>query len=160
AALGTPPEGRLAGRRREWERFWRIVEEKLASVEAELDLQQAAEIARAAPSCLLCYEADWRVCHRRRIAEILAQRRGFTVHHLAVRNCGTSGPPSWGQNDHQEILPHRTCFGGLLPARISGMRPAAGRVHLASTDPGDRAGNGAGVVHDEIRTRRNNRENR
>jgi len=96
AALGTPPEGRLAGRRREWERFWRIVEEKLASVEAELDLQQAAEIARAAPSCLLCYEADWRVCHRRRIAEILAQRRGFTVHHLAVRNCGTSGPPSWG----------------------------------------------------------------
>ena len=27
AALGTPPEGRLANRRREWERFWGIVEE-------------------------------------------------------------------------------------------------------------------------------------
>ena len=96
AALGTPPEGRLAGRRRQWDRFWGIVEEKLASVEAELDLLQAAEIAQGAPSCLLCYEADWRVCHRRRVAEILAQRRGFAVHHLAVRNCGTSGPPSWG----------------------------------------------------------------
>jgi len=24
-ALGTPPEGRLAGRRREWDRFWGIV---------------------------------------------------------------------------------------------------------------------------------------
>jgi uncharacterized protein (DUF488 family) len=50
-ALGTPPEGRLANRRREWERFWGIVEEKLARPESELDLRQAAEIARAAPSC-------------------------------------------------------------------------------------------------------------
>ena len=45
AALGTPPEGRLAGRRREWDRFWAIVDEKLGRPEAELDLQQAAEIA-------------------------------------------------------------------------------------------------------------------
>src|SRR5437016_3194025 len=30
-ALGTPPEGREAGRRREWDRFWRIVEDKLAT---------------------------------------------------------------------------------------------------------------------------------
>ena len=60
-ALGTPPEGRLARPAPEWDRFWGIVEEKLACAEAELDLQQAAEIAEAAPSCLLCYEADWRV---------------------------------------------------------------------------------------------------
>jgi uncharacterized protein (DUF488 family) len=83
AALGTPPEGRLAGRRHEWEQFWGIVEEKLARPEAELDLRQAADIAKAAPSCLLCYEADWHVCHRRRIAEILVQRNGFAVRHLA-----------------------------------------------------------------------------
>ena len=88
AALGTPPEGRLANRRREWERFWHIVDEKLARAEAELDLRQAAKIADAAPSCLLCYEADWRVCHRRRIAQILAQRHGFDVHHLAVHDTG------------------------------------------------------------------------
>jgi uncharacterized protein (DUF488 family) len=83
-ALGTPPEGRLAGRRREWERFWGIVDEKLASVEAELDLRQTADIAKASPSCLLCYEADWRVCHRRRIAEILAERDGFGIRHLGA----------------------------------------------------------------------------
>ena len=88
AALGTPPEGGLANRRREWARFWGIVEEKLARPEAELDLRQAAEIAERAPSCLLCYEADWRVCHRRRIAEILVQRHGFDVHHLAVHDTG------------------------------------------------------------------------
>src|SRR6266851_891028 len=30
-ALGTPPEGREANRRRDWARFWNIVETKLAS---------------------------------------------------------------------------------------------------------------------------------
>jgi uncharacterized protein (DUF488 family) len=85
AALGTPPEGRLANRRREWDRFWGIVEQKLARPEAELALQEAADIAQVAPSCLLCYEADWQICHRRRVAEILAQRHGFTVRHLAAR---------------------------------------------------------------------------
>jgi uncharacterized protein (DUF488 family) len=83
-ALGTPPEGRLANRRREWDRFWAIVEEKLARPEAELALREAAEIAKAAPSCLLCYETDWQICHRRRVAEILAQRHGFAVSHLKV----------------------------------------------------------------------------
>jgi uncharacterized protein (DUF488 family) len=83
-ALGTPPEGRLANRRREWDRFWGIVEEKLARPEAELALQEAGEIAEAAPSCLLCYEADWQICHRRRVAEILAERHGFALSHLKV----------------------------------------------------------------------------
>ena len=82
-ALGTPPEGRMAGRARQWDRFWGIVEDKLASAEAELALQQAAETARRTPACLLCYEADWRQCHRRRVAEILADRHGFMVQHLS-----------------------------------------------------------------------------
>ncbi len=87
-ALGTPPEGREAGRKREWQRFWGIVELKLASAEAELALQQAAASAQEGASCLLCYEADWHVCHRRRIAEILAARHGFTLHHLSVADSG------------------------------------------------------------------------
>ena len=56
--LGTPPEGREANHRRQWERFWGIVETKLASAEAELALQQAAAVARDGASCLLCYEAE------------------------------------------------------------------------------------------------------
>jgi uncharacterized protein (DUF488 family) len=87
-ALGTPPEGRLAGRRREWDRFWGIVDEKLARPEAEFALQEAGEIAKAAPSCLLCYEADWQICHRRPVAEILAQRQGFAVSHLVIGGAG------------------------------------------------------------------------
>jgi uncharacterized protein (DUF488 family) len=87
-ALGTPPEGREANRRREWERFWGIVELKLATAEAELALQQAAAVAQEGTSCLLCYEADWRQCHRRRVAEILNTRHGFTLHHLSVTDSG------------------------------------------------------------------------
>ena len=90
-ALGTPPEGREAGRRRDWDRFWHIVGERLSSAEAELAFHEAAQTARGGASCLLCYEADWRSCHRRRVAEILAERHGFTVRHLAVRD-GTEEP--------------------------------------------------------------------
>jgi uncharacterized protein (DUF488 family) len=81
-ALGTPPEGREANRRRDWPRFWRLVEERLATAEAELDLQRAADIAAARPACLLCYEADWGICHRRRVAELLQERQSFVVRHL------------------------------------------------------------------------------
>src|SRR5260221_9524430 len=56
-ALGTPPEGREANRMRDWDRFWRIVEARLATPEAAIDLERAADLAAAGPSCLLCYEA-------------------------------------------------------------------------------------------------------
>jgi uncharacterized protein (DUF488 family) len=82
-ALGTPPEGREANRRRDWGVFWRIVDDKLATAEAEHALAEAAAIAAQSPSSLLCYEADWRICHRSRVADILAARHRFTVHHLA-----------------------------------------------------------------------------
>ena|SRR5437899_58672 len=85
-ALGTPPEGREANKRRQWERFWRIVDDKLATGEAEHALQELAELAAAAPTCLLCYEADWHICHRRRVGEILAERHGFTIRPLSVAN--------------------------------------------------------------------------
>jgi len=85
-ALGTPPEGREAGRAGKWERFWGIVEAKLATPEADLALHEAAETAQRDASCLLCYEADWRGCHRRRVAEILSERHGFAIRHLGVIN--------------------------------------------------------------------------
>ena len=83
-ALGTPPEGREANHRREWERFWRIVGDKLATAEAEIALQRAAAIATETRCCLLCYEGDWRICHRRRVVEILVERHAFDVQHLTA----------------------------------------------------------------------------
>ncbi len=79
-ALGTPPEGRAAHRRRDWPVFWQIVEARLATTEATLALAQAAALAADEPSCLLCYEADPAICHRCRVAE----RMGARTCHLAV----------------------------------------------------------------------------
>jgi uncharacterized protein (DUF488 family) len=87
-ALGTPPEGREANRKRQWERFWRIVDERLATIEAEFAFQEAAAIASKTPTCLLCYEADHRICHRSRVADILAARHGFEVRHLGIDGIG------------------------------------------------------------------------
>jgi uncharacterized protein (DUF488 family) len=83
-ALGTPPEGREANHKRQWEKFWRIVDDRLASPEAEFALGEAAAVASKKPACLLCYEADWRICHRSRVADMLAARHGFAIRHLSV----------------------------------------------------------------------------
>ena len=83
-ALGTPPEGREANKRRQWQRFWTIVDDKLATAEAEHALRELTAIAAQAPTCLVCYEADWRICHRSRIGEILGQRHGFELRPLSV----------------------------------------------------------------------------
>jgi uncharacterized protein (DUF488 family) len=83
-ALGTPPEGREANRRRDWRRFWQIVDQRLATAEAALDLARAAGLATAEPCCLLCYEADPAICHRCRVADRLAASHGLTVQHLRV----------------------------------------------------------------------------
>jgi len=87
-ALGTPPEGREANRRREWATFWRIVDDKLATAEAELALSEAAVVAAESRCCLLCYEADPAICHRSRVADMLAARCGFTIQHLAPLAAG------------------------------------------------------------------------
>lgn len=83
-ALGTPPEGREANRRRQWDRFWPIVEASLATLEAGAALEQAAGLALAQRCCLLCFEADPCICHRLRVGALLAERHGFALRHLRV----------------------------------------------------------------------------
>lgn len=83
-ALGTPPAGREANRRRQWPLFWQIVEESLARPEAGEALTEAARAAAAAPAALLCYEAEACTCHRRRVGEMLAETRGFRIEDLRV----------------------------------------------------------------------------
>ena len=80
--LGTPKEGRLAARRGDMLLFWSIVEERMATPEAEFDLLRAVEIGCRKRSALLCFEADPHVCHRQRVADALAERFGFGVEHI------------------------------------------------------------------------------
>lgn len=81
--LGTPPEGRLAHRTGDQAAFRRIVEAQLATPAAVEALDALATLAIGRRACVMCYEADWRHCHRAAIIERL-EARGFTARHLSV----------------------------------------------------------------------------
>lgn len=83
-ALGTPKEGRVANKQKQWARFWSIVDARLATPEAEAALDAVAGLARRSRVALLCLEADPAICHRSRVAERVAARDGFTIEHLHV----------------------------------------------------------------------------
>jgi uncharacterized protein (DUF488 family) len=73
--LGTPPDIRVlfrAGRIDEARAAFRDYLETAATAEVDA---LAAELPGAPPTALLCLEADPATCHRRVVAEALAQRR-------------------------------------------------------------------------------------
>jgi uncharacterized protein (DUF488 family) len=80
--LGTPKEGRIANRARDFETFWRIVDEKMATDEAHADLDRAETLAREGTVALLCLEHEHATCHRSRVAADLQKRTGQEVEHL------------------------------------------------------------------------------
>ena len=83
--LGTPKEGRDAARSGNLEKFFDIYERQLATPEAREQLDELTTTVKSGrPVCLLCYERDVAHCHRRRIAELICQRTGIKVEHLAA----------------------------------------------------------------------------
>ena len=78
--LGTPKPGRDAARRGDRATLERIYETHLATTEAQLALVEAANLAGASRSCLLCFEADPTCCHRTLVGEALPN----PVTHLKV----------------------------------------------------------------------------
>jgi uncharacterized protein (DUF488 family) len=81
-ALGTPKPGRVAARAGRIGEMRAIYEAHLEEPEAQLQLAEAGELARTAKCALLCYEADAAGCHRRIIADRLADGSGLTVEDL------------------------------------------------------------------------------
>ncbi|MDR3466343.1 MAG: DUF488 domain-containing protein [Xanthobacteraceae bacterium] len=80
--LGTPKEGRLAARSGDVAALTRIYGAHLGTPQAREEMDELAALVKTAgPVCLLCYERDHRQCHRRFIAEIIAERD-----HVAVEN--------------------------------------------------------------------------
>jgi uncharacterized protein (DUF488 family) len=78
-ALGTPKAGREAARAGDAATMRRIYcEEVLASPPAHDALEDLAALAAERPVCLLCFERDPALCHRRLLAERLAPR-GFSA---------------------------------------------------------------------------------
>ena len=83
--LGTPKEGRDAARAGRLDALFAIYEKQLATPQAREQLDElTAIVAAGRPVCLLCYERDVNHCHRRRIAELICERTGAQVEHLAA----------------------------------------------------------------------------
>jgi uncharacterized protein (DUF488 family) len=77
--LGTPKAGRQAARAHDATLMRKIYcEEVLDTADGGLALDELCALAARAPTCLLCFERDPELCHRRVLAERMAMR-GFTI---------------------------------------------------------------------------------
>jgi uncharacterized protein (DUF488 family) len=81
-ALGTPKAGRIAARAGRAAEMEAIFSEHMETEAAQAGLAAAVTIASAAPACLLCFERDPHMCHRRLVAEAIAARTGQAIRHL------------------------------------------------------------------------------
>lgn len=84
--LGDPKEGREAARAGQFKLFEKIFTKHMTSAVAQRDLIVAGELIQEKNACLMCYESDHETCHRRIVADHLAQTTGLTVKHLAVQS--------------------------------------------------------------------------
>jgi uncharacterized protein (DUF488 family) len=83
--LGTPKEGRDAARAGNLAKLFDLYEKHIARPEAREQLDELTQLVRSGrPVCLLCYERDVEHCHRKRIAELICERTGLKVEHLAA----------------------------------------------------------------------------
>src|SRR5437764_2184209 len=83
--LGTPKEGRLAARAGDAKGLERIYAKHLKTPQAKEELDELrALIGNAGPVCILCYERDHKVCHRRFIAEAIHERDGVAIENLVA----------------------------------------------------------------------------
>lgn len=82
--LGTPKEGRMAARAGDGALMRRIYcDEVLATEPAQDAFRELEALARSEPICLLCFERDPANCHRRVLAQRLAEH-GFEIVDLMV----------------------------------------------------------------------------
>jgi uncharacterized protein (DUF488 family) len=82
--LGTPKEGRQAARAGDGALMRRIYcEEVLTSAPAQDAFRELAALAGDQPICLLCFERDPENCHRRVLAQRLAEQ-GWEIVDLTV----------------------------------------------------------------------------
>ena len=81
-ALGTPKAGRQAARAGHAGEMAEIFNEHMQTDAAQAALVTARDIAADAPACLLCFERDPHLCHRRIVADLIAAQTGQRIVHL------------------------------------------------------------------------------
>jgi uncharacterized protein (DUF488 family) len=81
--LGTPKNGREAARSGDMKALTKIYSAHLKTSQAKEEMDELASlVVKAGPVCILCYERDHNVCHRRFIAEIIETREGVKIENL------------------------------------------------------------------------------
>ena len=78
-ALGTPKPGRDAVRAGHPEQMIPIYRAHITGDRPQAELAQAISLARTERVCLLCFERDPAHCHRRLVAEMIAEHTGQQV---------------------------------------------------------------------------------
>ncbi len=80
--LGTPKDGRIAARAGRVEEMHAIFRAHMKTDTALAALDQAVAVSGKKRICLMCYEADWHICHRAILADMMTARTGAEVVHL------------------------------------------------------------------------------
>ena len=83
--LGDPKPGRDAARAGRFDEFLAIYTAHFETEVARDDLLRAVDLVVEKRSCLLCYERDYRSCHRNIVAQRIFEMTGLTVQNLGVR---------------------------------------------------------------------------
>lgn len=84
--LGTPKNGREAARRGDTAELEAIYAAHMQTPQAREELDELRGlISKTGAVCILCYERDHRQCHRTFIAEMIEERDGVNVRHLAPK---------------------------------------------------------------------------
>ncbi|MEJ0016900.1 MAG: DUF488 domain-containing protein [Acetobacteraceae bacterium] len=80
--LGTPKAGRDAVRAGHPERMEAIFREHMTSDRAQAELAQARQLVQERRACLLCFERNPMMCHRRLVAEMIVAGTAQPIVHL------------------------------------------------------------------------------
>ena len=80
--LGTPKAGRDAVRAGHPDRMEVIFREHMTSDRAQAELAQAKILTAERTCCLLCFERDHAICHRRLVADMIVAETGQPVVHM------------------------------------------------------------------------------
>ena len=80
--LGTPKDGRIAARAGRTAEMHAIFNAHMQTDGAVAALEQAVAASREKRVCLLCFEQDWRCCHREIVADLMRGKTSAPVLHL------------------------------------------------------------------------------
>jgi uncharacterized protein (DUF488 family) len=83
--LGDPKPGREAARANDHKKFLSIYIAHLKTSAAQDHLAEAVSLSEGGGACLMCYERDPQVCHRKLVADRISAITGSVIRHLGVQ---------------------------------------------------------------------------